>query len=322
MLVGSMPVVGVLLALLSAAVLSVGNLWQSRGVNAAAERASGAASFMQLLKTPVWVGGTVLFGIAILLQMGSLALAPLIVVQPIGVAALVFTALLTARATGQRPSRAVVRAIVISLIGVTGFVVVAALVSHQKPIGDQQLIEMMMTLVAVLIAAGVVVVFGKGGKLPPLVYVVLGGVFSGFVATLGKTVILRVESMFTGGHFQFGSESLLTLLCVLGIGVASVLSIFFVQYSHTCNPPDVVIAGLTVIDPALAVILGITILQEAAGAPMWSTVAFVVAGVVAVSGVIRLARAEDPGDDADGADGADREAAGAGAPADTAPTTR
>lgn len=292
MIVGSLPAVGVLLALLSAAVLSVGNLWQSRGVNLASEQSSGNASLVQLVKTPIWLGGTALFGLAILLQMGSLALAPLIVVQPIGVAALVFTTLLTARATGKPPSRAVVRAIVVSLLGVTGFVVVAAVVSHQKPIGDLQLIEMMMTLLAVLIAAGVVVVAGRGGKLPPLVYVVLGGVFSGFVATLGKTVILRVESMFKGGHFQFGAESVLTLLCVLGIGIASVLSMFFVQYSHTCNPPDVVIAGLTVIDPALAVVLGITILQEAAGAPMWSTIAFVVAGVVAVMGVLRLAKAE------------------------------
>ena len=294
MVVGSMPVLGVLLALLSAAVLSVGNLWQSRGVTLATEHSPNDTSFLALLKTPIWLGGSALFGLAILLQMGSLALAPLIVVQPIGVAALVFTALLTARVTGKRPARAVVSAIIISLVGVVGFVIVAALVSHQKPIGDQQLIEMMTTLAAVLIASCIVIFANKGAKRAPLLYVVLGGVYSGFVATLGKTVILRIETMFKGGHVQFDSESLLTLLCVMGIGVASVLSIYFVQYSHTCNSPDVVIAGLTVIDPALAVILGITILQEASGAPMWSTFAFVVAGVVAVTGVLRLAKAEDP----------------------------
>lgn len=294
MFVGSLPVLGVFLAILSAGILSVGNLWQSRGVKLAAERSSHDASFMQLLKTPIWLAGTALFGLAIVVQMGSLALAPLIVVQPIGVAALVFTTLLTTRSTGKKPARAVVTAIITSLIGVTVFVTVAAVVSRQKPIGDQQLIEMMTVLAAVLIASIVVVWVGKRGSRTPLLFVVLGGVYSGFVATLGKTVILRVEAMFTGGHFQLGSDGLLTLLCLLGIGVASVLSIYFVQYSHTCNPPDVVIAGLTVIDPALAVILGITILQEAAGAPVWSTFAFIGAGVVAVTGVIRLAKAEDP----------------------------
>ncbi|WP_075205291.1 hypothetical protein [Leucobacter musarum] len=296
MIVGSMPVLGIALALCSAAVLSVGNLWQSRGVRLAAERAeasgSSSASARQLLRTPVWLGGTLLFGIAILLQMGGLALAPLILVQPIGVAALVFTTLLTARSSGRRPARTVVQAILLSLVGVIAFVTVAAVVSKQRPIGTQQLVEMLTTLGAVLIAALVVVLVGKRGTLPPLVYVALGGVFSGFVATLGKTVILRVEDMFTGGRFHFGPESLLTLVCIVGIGVASGLSIYFVQFSHTCNSPDVVIAGLTVIDPALAVVLGITILHEAAGAPMWSTFAFVVAGAIAVLGVLRLARAE------------------------------
>lgn len=293
MFVGSLPILGIALALCSAAVLAVGNLWQSRGVNLAADHAKGAASFAQLFKTPIWLGGTALFGVAILLQMGSLALAPLILVQPIGVAALVFTALLTARSTGRRPTRAVAGAITISLVGVIAFVIVASLVSKQKPIGDQQLIEMLTTLAGVLIASAIVLLAGRRGRTAPLLYVLLGGVYSGFVATLGKTVILRVETMFTGGHFQFGAESALTLLCVAGIGVASALSILFVQYSHTCNSPDVVIAGLTVIDPALAVILGITILQEAAGAPMWSTFAFVVAGAIAVTGVFKLAKAEE-----------------------------
>lgn len=293
MFVGSLPILGIALALCSAAVLAVGNLWQSRGVNLAADHSKGAASFVQLLKTPIWLGGTALFLVAILLQMGSLALAPLILVQPIGVAALVFTSLLTARSTGRRPTRAVAGAIAISLIGVITFVIVASLVSKQKPIGDQQLIEMLTTLAGVLIASAIVLLAGRRGRTAPLLYVLLGGVYSGFVATLGKTVILRVETMFTGGHFQFGSESMLTLLCVAGIGIASALSILFVQYSHTCNSPDVVIAGLTVIDPALAVILGITILQEAAGAPMWSTFAFVVAGAIAVTGVFKLAKAEE-----------------------------
>lgn len=294
MVVGSLPLVGILLALLSAAALSVGNLWQSRGVQIATATPTGRSSFLRLITTPIWLGGTAMFGVAIALQMASLTLAPLILVQPIGVAALVFTALLTARATGKKPSRSVVKAIVISLVGVSGFVVVAALVSEQKPIGDQQLIEMLTTLAAVLVASAAVLLVGKAVRHTPIIYVLLGGVYSGFVATLGKTVILRVESMFAGGQFHFGSEGMLTLLCVLGIAVASSLSIYFVQYSHTCNPPDVVVAGLTVVDPALAVILGITILQEAANAPMWSTFAFVIAGAVAVSGVFLLAKAETP----------------------------
>ena len=52
------------------------------------------------------------------------------------------------------------------------------------------------------------------------------------------------------------------------------------------------VAGLTVVDPTIAVVLGITILGEAAGAPLWAFFAFVAAGAVAVGGVFALSRAE------------------------------
>lgn len=305
MFVGSLPWLGVILALLSAFVLAVGNLWQSRGMRLAAEHATGATSFFTLLKTPIWLAGTAFFGISILLQMGSLAFAPLILVQPIGVAALVFTAMLTARSTGIPPTSAAKQAIGITLVGVVSYVVIAAIVSKQQPITDNQLIEMMVTLAGVLLAAAISLFALRGAARVPMLYVVIGGVFSGFVATLGKTVILRIESMFRTGHFEFGSGGWLTVLCIVGIGVASAMSAYFVQYSHTCNSPESVIAGLTVIDPAVAVILGITILQEAAGAPMWTTFAFLIAGAVAFTGVWKLANAEDGTDGTDGTDASD-----------------
>lgn len=292
--VGSLPIVGIALAVVSAAILSVGNLWQSEGIEIATRRGNGRTTIGQLIRTRIWLGGTALFGLAILLQMGSLAFAPLVVVQPIGVAALVFASLLTARKNNRWPSRAVVRAIIISLVGVTAYVIVAALFSEQKPISDRQLVEMLIALSVVLVLSAIGWVAGKGLRKVPIFYVFLGGVFSGFVAALGKTVILRVETMLKNGHPQFDSEAVLTLFCIVGIGIASALSIYFVQYAHTCNSPDVVIAGLTVIDPAAAVILGIVILQEMAGAPIWTIFAFVAAGIVALTGVIRLARAEEP----------------------------
>lgn len=56
------------------------------------------------------------------------------------------------------------------------------------------------------------------------------------------------------------------------------------------------VAGLTVVDPFVAVILGITVLDEAANAPAWSFVVLAVAGAAAMWGVWSLARAveKDP----------------------------
>ncbi|GAA1918690.1 hypothetical protein GCM10009775_09060 [Microbacterium aoyamense] len=291
----SFPIAGIALALASAAALSVGNLLQSRGMERMEQRMDAGATGSpvgHLVRNRFWLLGTVLLGAAILLQMGSLAFAPLIVVQPIGVAALVFTVLLTAIVAKRRPAKSVVRAIAVCVIGVAAFVTVAALVSTQHAIRDEQLIAVLVVLGSVLIVTAVVMIAGRATPTPPLFWVILGGVYSAFVATLGKTVILRIQTALKGHDFSLDATNLLTLGCILGIGIAGGLSIYFVQRAHVGNKPEVVVAGLTVIDPTVAVVLGITILGEASDAPVWSVLAFIAAGAVAVAGVFLLSRAE------------------------------
>ena len=50
------------------------------------------------------------------------------------------------------------------------------------------------------------------------------------------------------------------------------------------------IAGLTVIDPIVAIMIGLFVLGEAANAPLWAYIGFGIAGIIAVIGVYDLAR--------------------------------
>ncbi|KAA9133000.1 DMT family transporter [Microbacterium caowuchunii] len=290
----SIPLLGIALAIVSAAALAIGNLLQGRGVQDMLARNGRGSKPLSLVRSRVWLAGAVLLGVAILLQMGSLAFAPLMVVQPLGVTALVLTTVITAVIAKRMPSAAVIRAIVVCVIGVAAFVTVAALVSTQHAITDVQLIAVLVVLGCVLLATGIVLVAGRGRPVPAVLWVLLGGVYSAFVATLGKTVILRIQTALTGRDFSFDATNLLTIGCIVGIGVAGALSVYFVQRAHASNRPEVVVAGLTVVDPTVAVILGITILGEASTAPAWAMVGFVVAGGVAMAGVFALSRAERP----------------------------
>lgn len=286
--------VGIALALVSAAFMASGNLLQSRGVHLAERRSSSKKdAAVHVLRNRVWLFGSVALIVAMLVQVASLAFAPLIVVQPIGVAALVFSVVITSIVHRTRPSSAVLRSILLCVIGVGGFVVVAAIVSTQEPIKDPQLIAVLVTLGCVLLATSIIEVLGKGRPTPPLLWVLLGGIYSAFVATLGKTVILRVQAILKAHEMPLNSTDVLTLVSVVGIGVAGGLSVIFVQRAHLDNPPEVVVAGLTVIDPTVAVILGIVILREATNAPLWAVLAFIVAGALAMAGVFRLAQAEN-----------------------------
>ena len=109
----------------------------------------------------------------------------------------------------------------------------------------------------------------------------MAGVLYGFVATLAKVVLGKIEQ----GEFGW-----LTLLCLVGLLAATVLGAYFVQNAYASGPPDLVIAGLTVVDPLVAVVIGIAVLGEASQAPPWAIVVYVISGAIAVWGVFQLAR--------------------------------
>lgn len=292
MTIESLPIAGIALAAAGATILAFGNQFQDDGVTSVSKGGElGAGQLTGLLRSKTWLFGTLLLGVAILFQLASLTVAQLIVVQPVGVLALVAATLITAFRLKKRPSIPTVRAIVLCVVGVGVFVTVASLVAKQTAITEAKLIAILIVLSVVLAIILVAHLTLRRRGMPPIFSVIAGGVLSGFVVTLGKTVILRVQTALAGG-FAIDEANVLTGGCVLAILVAGGLSIYFVQTAHATSSPEVVVAGLTVIDPFVAVILGITVLGEAAGAPLWAVAIFVVAGAVAVFGVFALSRAQ------------------------------
>ena len=278
--------IGIPIALVGAVFLSFGAQFQSRGVKAVeAARGSdkkelGVRELTRLLHTRSWVLGSVMLGLAIVLQLTSLRFAPLIVVQPLGAIALVVTAILNARMTHIHLDRTVVRAIALCVGGVAIFVTVAAFNSIDSPISDDDLRTILVLLAVVLAVFGTLYAIFRT-RMTPIAYIVGAGVLYGFVATMAKTVINRLLV----SQFDW-----LTVLCVVGLLAAGGGGQYLVQTAYAVGPPDLVIAGLTVVDPIVAVGIGIAILGEAANASWWAAPAFVVAGALAVFGVIQLSR--------------------------------
>jgi hypothetical protein len=101
------------------------------------------------------------------------------------------------------------------------------------------------------------------------------------VATLAKVAIERISLQ---------EWDWLLVACIVALLLAAVLGAYFVQNAYSSGPPDLVIAGLTVIDPLVAVTIGIVVLDEAAGAPWWAMVGFGLTGLVAIFGVFQLAK--------------------------------
>lgn len=279
--------IGIPLALLGAVFMSFGAQYQHRGVTKV-ERLSASASttgltggqLFRLLTRPSWVLGTVMLLLAIICQLAALSKAPLIVVQPLGAIALVITTLLNARISGHNPTRQSLIAISACVGGIFIFVAIAALFATETPISDRQLITILFLLLGVTIVfAGLW--FWLRTRVGALFYILAAGGMYGFVATLAKVVISRIQNQ----NFEW-----LTLTCLAALLIAAAVGAYFVQTAYSSGPPDLVIAGLTVIDPLVAILIGLIILGEAEKAPLWAAIGFGIAGIIAVWGVIQLAR--------------------------------
>jgi hypothetical protein len=274
------------LAVIGAIFLSLGAQFQNDAVtkhHAPSRPKPGSLSLRQiadLLRRPRWLTGTSFLVLAILFQLSALALAPLIVVQPIGAIALIMTSLLNARIYGVRLNPRTFLAIALTTIGVGGFVAVAASSAVAVEMSNGKLLQVVGILFVLLLMFGLLFWRSKG-KVGALQYIFGAGVLYGFVASLAKVVIQRI--------FQQDYD-LLTLLALISLVGATVLGGWFVQNAYASGPPDLVIAGLTVIDPAVAVMIGIAILGEAEAASLGEVVGYGVAGIIAISGVLALNR--------------------------------
>jgi hypothetical protein len=290
--------VGIPIALVGAVFLALGAQFQHRGV-VKVDRMSAAPSIgglklgqlLQLLRRPSWVIGTLMLGLAVVFQLTALIFAPLIVVQPLGAVALIITAIVNARVSGVRLRQDGIRPIVFCIVGVGLFVTVATFFARSKEISQSELVVVLILLGSVTVTFAVLFAFLRK-RFGALVYIVGAGVLYGFVATLAKVVIDRVHTIIING--PQGIEWL-TISCVAALLAATVLGGYFVQTAYSSGPPDLVIAGLTVIDPIVAVSIGIVVLQEASSAPPYAIVLFVVAGALAVFGVVQLSKRQPEG---------------------------
>jgi hypothetical protein len=236
-----------------------------------------------VVRQPGWLAGLVLAGSGTALHAVALVLAPLSVVQPVGVLAVPIAVLLTAVRSRRRPGGRVVGWVALSVSGVAAFVLTAAgtAVSNRPPGGA--------TLVAALIVAGLVAVLAaigltRSGWVRCIACATAGAVAFGLISGLVRAVSQSVSPGLAGLLDPAVAAAL------AGIGLAVVVGGWLVQQAFAAGPPEVVIACLTVVDPIVAVILGAVLLGEGVATPPATWVLLGSAAVAAAVGVVGLAK--------------------------------
>ncbi|MBF4992888.1 hypothetical protein ITX31_02020 [Arthrobacter gandavensis] len=281
-----MTAVAIACALASAVFLAFGAQRQGSAVSADTGGLSlSSAGLGRLLRNPRWLFGLLLLGTGTALNVAALAMAPLTVVQPIGSLALVITTIVNSRDQGLRLNRVTVVSIVACVVGSMLFVLLAVGATR-----TEQVVEPHQEIVIVLILAVVVAFFGLlnllfGKRLGAIAHILGAGILFGFVAVLTKTI--AADLLDPNGRFLLN----VPWYTIAGIAVAGGLGAWFVQSAYSSGPPDLVIAGLTVIDPMVGIAIGIGVLNELRpDVPAVLGVAMGVCAVIAIVGVVALSR--------------------------------
>ncbi len=290
-LTATVPVLAISLAVAASVGFAGAAVLQHRAVAAQADTASDDAGsdalslrgMRDVSRRPGWLLGLALAAGGSTLHAVALVLAPLSVVQPIGVLAVPIAVVLTAIRTRRRPAAGVLVGVAVCIAGVAAFVGTAAgtAVSTPAPNGA--------TLFAGLVVAGIVTAlavlgYARTGWLRCVFCATAGAVAFGLVSALVRAVSQTVTS---------GESDVLdpaVIATVFGVVAALVCGGWLVQQAFASGPPEVVVACLTVVDPIVAVLLGVVLLGEGAHTPAGTWALLITAGLVATAGVVALAR--------------------------------
>ena len=274
-------------AVVAAVMFGAAAVFQQRAIrhstdDASAERILSVRQLLALFRIPRWRAGLLLIAAGTVLHVVALALAPLKVIQPIGVIAVPAAILLASAYAGRRPGGRVLVGVAVSLLAVVSFVLLA--VTPDAPVLRTE--RSLAVSVGAFVLSGLLYLASWRARswLRCVLLATAGAVNFGLGSALVRdlTQLLRLHRLFDEGWTSVG----LIVCMTLAVGLGG----WFVQQAYAAGAAAVVTACSTVVDPLVAVLFGIAVLGEGDSIDRAHAAGMVVSALVATAGVIYLAR--------------------------------
>ncbi|MBN9106757.1 MAG: hypothetical protein J0I14_17340 [Propionibacteriaceae bacterium] len=277
-------VIVVLASFLFASGATIQHLAIGGTVDAEAENPSmSLRQVLSLLRNPKWLLGLATVAVGAGMHIVGLALAPVTVVQPVGILAVPWSVLLAARIHHFRPTRMIWGAVAMTIIGIAGFTFFSA----RRAAPDTRLPETQI-IVAALIVFAVGALLGLIGQRGPaaarcLMWASGGSFFYGLSSAMIKTLFELVRLPDFATRPLFWTVIGFLLVCYLVGG-------WMIQQGYANGPAEIVVGSMTTTDPIVAVGFGIIVLGEGVRLTAGDAVGMVTSGAVAIAGVVILSR--------------------------------
>ncbi|MFD4262921.1 DMT family transporter [Streptomyces sp. NPDC058534] len=277
----------VLLSLVSAVAYAGGAIVQEQVA------ASSSAAQYAPLRRPGWWAAVALNGLGGVLHVVALALGPLSLVQPLGALTIVFALPMAALFVGRRAGATAWRGALMATVGLAGLLSLVG-ASDAQSLDTAQRIAAAVVTGAVIVA---LVIAGRAAHRHPAVRSILLAIASGIAFGMSSVFTKTVAVDWSGG------VSAADLPSMAVIGVLATAGMVLSQAAYRGAGLAAPLATLTVVNPVVAAVVGITMFGETFRYGTTGTALALSCGVVAAGGLIlltteRIAResAEQPAD--------------------------
>jgi drug/metabolite transporter (DMT)-like permease len=264
--------IGVLIALAGALGYAIGAALQQY------EAVAAGASFKLVKRPRWWIGGIIGFTGASLHAV-ALSFAPLVAVQPISVATLVFAVPLAAFMYGRKPYKAEIFGSIAVAVGLLWLMMLVPQ-HHVTPRLDNGSALAFIGVIAIIVVISQVAAARTHGPNRALLLSVGAGVVTASVSTFVRVV---------GGGME-GDLGRLLHWFTLAVPVLLICAVVLLQRSYAVGYFGIAYAGVQVIDPITSVLAGAILLGEPLPTSPSTAVPALLAAALTIGGTITLGR--------------------------------
>ncbi|WP_326769513.1 DMT family transporter [Streptomyces sp. NBC_01591] len=261
----------VLLSLVSAVAYAAGAIVQERVATA------GDGHSLAPLRNRVWWAAVALNGGGAVLHVVALAYGPLSLVQPLGALTIVFALPMSALFVRRRAGATAWRGAIMATVGLAGLLALTGNAESHSLNGPDQLIAAGVTLGAIALLA----LISTGVHRPVVRSVILAGA-AGIAFGIASVFVKTVAVGWTSGALAAGLPA---LLAIAGFAAAGLL---LSQAAYRGAGLTAPLATVTVVNPVIAAVVGITMFGEQFRHGTAGTMLALACAVVAAGGLILL----------------------------------
>ncbi|MET7733150.1 DMT family transporter [Streptomyces sp. NPDC005402] len=230
------------------------------------------------LRRPSWWAAVALNGLGGLLHVVALAYGPLSLVQPLGALTIVFALPMAALFVGRRAGATAWRGAIMATVGLAGLLSLVGTSDAHSLSSTQRVFAALVTAAAVV----ALMIAGRAAHRHPVVRSVLLATASGIAFGMSSVFTKTVAVDWNGG------VSAADLPSLAAIGVLATAGLMLSQASYRGAGLAAPLATLTVVNPVVAAVVGITMFGETFRYGTTGTALALSCAVVAAGGLILL----------------------------------